>query len=138
MNIRALIEQYRGRKFGELVLHDYKQLSQSVCIESLFGTVGLLPEEVQNETEIWIDEISIHGVNPSFWKQDCGETLAVITNLSKKYFEKHHINPTDEDLFNMFQITVLNFVGTCYKNEESKFFIQKAVGIGLLRRLFGE
>lgn len=43
---------------------------------------------------------------------------------------------TDDKLFSMFQIIVLNFAYGAHKHPQSEAFIQQSVGIGFMRRLF--
>lgn len=136
MDIESLRQQYIGNKFGELVLHDYKSLDLPIVMEGLSGTIDLLPDGIKSSIELWIDENNQYGINPSFWQKDCGKVLMEICERARRYFVSHNISVTDEHLFNMFQIVVLNFVYGLHMHPPSKAFIQKSIGIGFIRRLF--
>ena len=63
--------------------------------------------------------------------------LMSITTAAAAKLRGVGIEPSSDDLFNMFQIIVLNFVCASHNHPQSKAFIQKAVGSGFLSRLFG-
>ena len=134
MNLKELQDQFRGRKFGELVLHHYRKTDFQTIVVSLQGTIEKLPKEAQRITESWFDEIGSQGTDERFWQRDCGDALITITNAARRKLQAEGIKSSDDDLFNMFQIIVLNFVYGAYQYPESRFFIQKAIGIDCLRR----
>lgn len=136
MDINSLAQQYSGRKFGELILHEYKKLDFQTVSLAVLGTIDELPESISSLMESWLDEIGQYGVDPFFWQRDCGEVFIEICDRARQNLEKNSLPVTDDHLFNMFQVIVLNFVYSLHKNPASKAFVQKSIGIGFLRRLF--
>lgn len=134
-NVVSLGQQFKGRKFGELVLHHVKAQSLHTVVAALKGTIAKLPSKAAAEVESWIDEIAWLGKNPTFWQRDCGEAFLEICGRARNKLAACGItSPTDEDLLSMFQIIVLNFAYGAHRHAGSKAFIQKSIGIGFLRR----
>ena len=136
IDLSDLSKQFAGRKLGELVLQYAPPQSSKFVIEALQGTINKLPSEAKTSVESWIDEISPMGKNPSFWKRDCGEAFLFICTRGRERLASLKIKDTEDDIFHMFQIIVLNFAYGCHKHPQSKAFIQKSIGIGFFRRLF--
>jgi hypothetical protein len=137
MNLVSLGQQFKGRKFGELVLRHVKAQDLQTVIAAFRGTIEKLPNGAAPEVESWIDEIAPLGKNPTFWQRDCGEALLEICGRARKKLAGCGVvSATDEDLLSMFQIIVLNFAYGAHKDSGSKAFIQKSIGIGFLRRAF--
>lgn len=136
MNLQELSAQYAGRKFGELVLHHFKRMNQETLVPALAGTIRTLPPAARPLAEDWIDEITTFGTEPSFWQSDAGQTFALICSAAKDRLADAGITASDDDIFNMFQIILLNFVYGLHKHPQSKAFIQQSIGIGFLRRIF--
>jgi hypothetical protein len=136
LRLADLPRQFTGARFGELVLHHYRRSNNQLIMKSLLGTKDLLPTAAQETVEGWIDQFASLSRTPEFWTRDCGEALSVICELADKRLSHIGIRATEEDVFNMFQIVVLNFAYTCHQEESSRMFIQRALGQGLLRRFF--
>jgi len=136
IDLKMLQQQFQGRLFGELILQHFKQASLQDASKAFMGTFNLLPVSAQELVEGWIDEISMQGKKEEFWRRDCGEALKYITEKAKGRLSSAGIQPTENDLFNMFQIIVLNFACTLHKMPQSRAFVQKAIGMSFIRRLF--
>ncbi len=127
MNLDALRNQFHGRKFGELVLHHLKSQSQNNIILGLQGTVNLLPVLFQkNEIEKLIDEFNEKAYTQSFWQNDCAETFSFIIKRSRESFLQIGLNPNEDDLFNVFNIIVLNFAYSASTQYKMKIFIKNS------------
>lgn len=135
MDINSLSQQFTGRKFGELVLYHYNKQEFETIITALLGTIEELPESVIPHVDSWIDEINSFGAEPSFWKKDCGEVFIDICNRARQKLQSLSVCATEDQIFNMFNIIVLNFAYNAHKSPETKAFIQQSIGIGFLRRL---
>ena len=132
-----LADQMRGRRFGELVLHHIKKQSDSQIVAALSHTVSFLPAPLQTASADWIDINNPDGINSSFWQMDCGDAVLLITKRAAEFASELGVRPDDDMLLNLFQIIVLNFAYTANSEPKSKAFIQKSLGFGLLRRMFG-
>lgn len=86
MNLKELKQQFRGRKFGELVLHHVKRRDSQFLLQALRGTMQELSSKIPvSEFEILIDLIFFKAYDEAFWRQDCGDALISITNdINKK------------------------------------------------------
>ena len=137
MDFDSLSQQFKGRKFGELVLHHVKAQDLQTVVNAIVGTSERLPNGAAQRAESWIDEIAPMGKNATFWQRDCGKALQEICQRASETLTRCGVaSPTDVDLFSMFQIIVLNFAYGAHKDLGSKAFIQKSIGIGFLRRAF--
>ncbi|MCX6224518.1 MAG: hypothetical protein NTV01_07160 [Bacteroidia bacterium] len=127
MDIDQIKQQFRGRKFGELILHHRKVTDMQTTVKSLQGTIQELPNSVQPLMESWFDEMNLNVRSEQFWQQDCGDAFVMITNTAEAKLRAVGVQPTNDDLFNMFQIIVLNFAYSTHRYPKSKAFIQKAI-----------
>jgi hypothetical protein len=137
VSARELAENFRGRRFGELVLYHLKRQSVAKIIEGLMGTISLLPKALQDASAEWIDLNNTYAVDVKFWQADCGDACISIMSRAEGFLRKHEQRSESDTLLNLFQIIVLNFAYAAHKEPSSKAFIQKALGMGLLRRLLG-
>lgn len=137
MDLKALKKQFHGRRFGELILHHRKKADMHTIISAIRGVTHNLPKEAQPLVESWIDQINSSARSEQFWRQDCGDALESITTAASVKLRAVGVEPSTDDLFNMFQIIVLNFAYSTYRFSQSKEFIQKALGVGFFGRLFG-
>jgi hypothetical protein len=137
MDITALAEQFSGRKFGELVLLQYRKNNLQQAVAALQGTTEELPEAARACVIDWIDEVNPSATNPEFWRADCGSVFLNICSRARKKLKEYIAEPTDDHIFSMFQIVVLNFAYALHQEPQSKAFVQKSIGVGLFGRLFG-
>ena len=136
VSVDEFAQGLRGRRFGELVLYHVKRCSASHVVNALMGTISLLPKQLQGPSEEWIDINNQYGLDEAFWRSDCGEVYLSIIERAKQFSSKIGTQADNNTLLNLFQIVVLNFAYTAYRDPSSKAFIQKAIGIGALRRFF--
>lgn len=131
----SLIQQMSGRRFGELVLYHVKRQSLPTTINAIQGLSSELPAAAKPLVERWIDHINPRALSESFWQQDCGDAYQSISKEAEVFLNQVGVEPSHDDLFNMFQIIVSSFAYTCHVEPGSKAFIQKALGMGKFRRL---
>jgi hypothetical protein len=127
MDLEALQKQFRGRRFGELILHHRKVNDLETTIAAVHAVTAQLPPTAQPLVESWIDEMNPQSRSEQFWQQDCGEALAAITAAARAKLRSARVEPTTDDLFNMFQIVVLSFSYATHLSNRSKAFIEKAL-----------
>lgn len=137
VDIDALQKQFHGCRFGELILHHRKMTDLQTTSKAIIGIIQELPQDVQSHMESWFDEMNLNVRSEQFWQQDCGDAFAKITEVATAKLGAVGVQPTTDDLFNMFQVTVLNFAYSAHRFPQSKAFIQKSLGVGFFRRLFG-
>jgi len=139
MNLDAVKNQFQGRKFGELVLHHLKSQSQNDIIAALQGTVQLLPDLFQEgEIERLIDDCNAKAYEKTFWQTDCADEFSYIIELAKDRFSQVGLLPNEDDLFNVFNIIVLNFAYGASSQIEMKKFIKDSVSTSIFKKIFGK
>lgn len=136
-SIDELAQGFRGRRFGELILHHVKRQTFSNVTDGLNGTVGFLPPELQRATEEWIDVNNAYATSAAFWQSDCADVLLSIVEHGEKFAASRGVAADEDTLLNLFQIIALNFAYTLHSEPKSKAFVQKALGMGFFRRLVG-
>ena len=136
MDLTALAQQFSGRKFGELVLHHCKEQSLAQTVTALQGTMEELPRPARPSVEGWIDQMNPSALDREFWARDCGDVFLDVCLRARQVLKATLTQPTDEQVFSMFQIIVLNFTYAIQQDSKSKAFVQKSIGVGFISRLF--
>ena len=134
-NLDTLAAQFKGRKFGELVLAHCRSCDTATGLAALHGTIGNLPQDVLPLVEPWVITLLPCGESVRFWEQDCGATLSDLSRLATAEFKANDISLSNHDVLNMVQVLVLSFAGAARTDPKFKAFIQKAVGMGFFRRM---
>jgi hypothetical protein len=134
VDLSSLKEQYKDRKYGELIMHLYKKQDLETTLSALMGTVEELPPNSQGlfKVQAWIDQFTVYGVEAEFWQRGCGEVFSEICSEARLKLSNQNSTVTDEDVFNMFQIINLTFVYAVHKDSELKALIRKSTGIDSL------
>jgi len=127
MDLEALQKQFRGSRFGNLILHHRRENDLQTTIAAVQGVTEQLPPTARPLVESWIDEMCPNSRSEQFWQQDCGEAFARITTAAAAKLRAAGVEPTTDDLFNMFQIIVLNFAYVAHRSNRSKAFIEMAL-----------
>ena len=127
--------------YGELVLHVAKQTSSDrveKLIKSAFDMLDRLPTEYALS---YIDTLNRRSVNAEFWRQSIDVALTNAGLAATEAWDRHDFPEHQDDFRNfqslLFSFGVLNFVGVVLRDRQSKSFVEKALGKGLLNRLFG-
>jgi hypothetical protein len=137
LNLGVLEQQFKGRTFGELILHHVVEQDYETVVKGMFATIAKLPSEMAPAVESWIDAVAPLGKDPAFWQRDCGAVFREICLRGRQKLADCGVSrASDEDVLWMFQIIVLNFAYGAHKHAGTKAFIQKSIGFGFLRRLF--
>lgn len=137
VSIDQLSEQFKGRKFGELVLHHIDQQPFKHIVAAMQGTIEGLPLQVRIEMERLLDSANPLAMKKEFWADDCGRVLMFIASMIEKELQETGVMPSEENLFDVFNIIVLNFAYSAHKDPRMKKFIKASIGKGLLGRFFG-
>jgi hypothetical protein len=127
----------KGKKFGDLVLYHMNKQSFEQIILALTGMIESLPVQISEEITALIDDSVPLGYNKDFWADDCGNIFRFITFMVKKKLKEKGIQPSEDELFDVFNIIVLNFAYNGHKDSNMKKFIKNSVGGGLLKKVFG-
>lgn len=136
--IDDLLAQFEGRKFGELVLHHIKKQSFEQIVAAMQGTMEGLPQEIRNEIEGLIDNANPLAYKKEFWADDCGAILEFLSSMAAKELREKGIHVSEDNVFDLFNIFVLNFAYSAYKDQRMKKFINSSIGKGILGRIFGQ
>jgi hypothetical protein len=136
VTIDQLAEQFEGRKFGDLVLHHMNEQPFEQIVVAMQGTMEGLPAQVRNEIEGLIDNANPLAFKKEFWADDCGKILRFITSMVEKELQEKEVQPSEDNLFDVFNIIVMNFAYSAYKDQRMKKFIKSSIGKGLFGRIF--
>jgi len=137
VSIDKLAEQFEGRKFGELVLHHIDKEPLEQIVAAMQGTMEGLPPQVRSEIEGLIDNANPLATKKEFWSDDCGKIFRFITSIAQKELQEKGVQPSKDNLFDVFNIIVLNFAYSSHKDPRMKKFIKSSIGKGLFGRIFG-
>lgn len=139
MDLNALKNQFQGRKFGELVLHHLKSQSQNDIIAALQGTINLLPDSFKKcKIEKLIDDLNAKAYEKTLWQTDCADEFSYIIEIAKARFSQVGLSPSEDDLFNVFNIIVLNFAYGASIQNEMRIFIKDSVSTSIFKKLFAK
>lgn len=139
MKLETLKDQFQGRKFGELILHHLKSQSHSEIVKALQGTFNLLPDFfLKSDMEKLMDDLNSNVFEKSFWQTDCADQFSYIIEIAKDRFSRNGLTPSEDDLFNVFNIIVLNLTYGASSQSEMKKFIRNSVSTSIFQKIFGK
>ncbi len=127
ISIDKLAEQFEGRKFGELVLHHLDNQSFEQIVASMDGTREMLPLQVREGVVELIDRVNSLAREKEFWNNDCGTTFRFIISMTDKELQKKEIYLSEENLFYVFNIIVMNFAYSSHKDPRMRKFIKSSI-----------
>lgn len=137
VDLEELAKQFQGRKFGELVLLHIKQQSFEQLVIAVQDTIAGLETSIQTEVEELIDNANSLAMKREFWADDCGRILQFITSMTNTQLKEKGLNPTESELFDIFNIVVMSYAYSAQKDPRMRKFIASSAGKGFLGRLFG-
>lgn len=128
ISLTELQNQFRGRKFGELVLHHISTQEENQRANAIKGIRESINPEFLISVDSFIKTITFgFAKTKEFWKTDCGEALLLYTNSTKAEAKKMNLELNDEQAFDIFNLIVLNLASHAMKNIEFKSFIKKSI-----------
>lgn len=127
-SIEQLEKQYKGRQFGELVLHHVKTQTPEQINDAIIGLRGNIYPALAITTDKFLETV-VYGFSTSkeLWKHDCGESLKIYTTATKVEAEKYKIKVTDDYAFDVFNLIVLSLAQRAINEPEFKSFIKKSI-----------
>lgn len=131
-SLLQLQNQYKGKKFGELVLHHINEQDISQINAAIRGIRTKIKPELIETTDKFLETI-IYGFATikDFWRTDCGEALMLYANSTKSEAKKFGITVDDDYAFDIFNLIILSLAKQAYSDDDFRKFIKKSV------RLFG-
>ena len=137
VSIAELADQFAGRKFGELVLYHTDKQPVEGIVAAMQGTMEGLPAQARSEIEGLIDNANPLASKKEFWADDCGKITRFITSMVKKELREKGVWLSEEHVFDVFNIIVMNYAYAVHKDPRLKKFIEGSIGKGLWGRIFG-
>lgn len=127
-SLEQLEKQYKGRKFGELVLLHVKTQSPKQINDAITGLRGNIYPALAITTDKFLETV-VYGFSTSkeLWKHDCGVSLKIYTTATKVEAEKYKIKVTDDYAFDVFNLIVLSLAQRAINEPEFKSFIKKSI-----------
>jgi len=133
----TIINQLKGKKFGELVLDHIKNQTSEEINSKLFITLNNLPAWLKNnEIEILIDHLNSKAYEKTFWRTDSGDQFAHIIKITKDRFSNIDYPLSNEDYLNVFNVIVLNFSFGASIQKEMRRFIKNSISNNFFSNLF--
>ena len=123
INLKELQKQFSGKKFRELIRYHMRRQKPQEIAAGIYGTISMLSPLEQEVDETVIDYFNIQAYSKEFWGKDCGEVFNEITLMAKEMIEGRGGKATDEGLFNIFNIVVLNYAFTAYEQKNFRKFV---------------
>ena len=123
INLDELRKGFSGKKFRELLrYHMHRQKPEKIAL-GIKGTINMLNSLEAKVGERIIDYFNALAYSQEFWERDCGEVFNEIISMAREEIKKQGGKTTDEGLFNIFNIIVLNFALTAYEQKSFRKFI---------------
>ena len=111
LTLDKVAEQFRGTKFNHLVEHHINSMSSKARMQAVLDTaedIGI--GFTQFDSMEWIDRWNAKVYNKEFWQTDTSVVFREITDDARVFLRSKNITDfTDDSLFNMFNIIVMNF-----------------------------
>jgi hypothetical protein len=127
-SLEQLEKQYKGRQFGELVLHHVKTQTPKQIDDAIIGLRGKIYPALAITTDKFLETVVFgFSTTKKLWKHDCGETLKIYTTATKAEAEKYKIKVTDDYAFDVFNLIVLSLAQRAINEPEFKSFIKKSI-----------
>lgn len=124
---RLLKEQYTGRKFGELVLHQIKQKKYKVD-DAISELLQDIHPQMVDTTISFIDTIlNNFTLLKEFWTQDCDEAIELYMKATKAEAKKQNITVDDDYAFETFNLIVLSLAKKAIENKKVMKFLKKSI-----------
>ena len=123
-------------KLGELVLNYIKNSTYTEIRTTLDKTFKSLPADMQPVVVEMIDEVVPFGYKKEFWTDNCGKFFLFIAHISTEQFHQKNIAFTNSNLFDIYKIISLNYVGNAACDPKMIKFIKKSLGKGFLSGIF--
>lgn len=123
-----LANQYKGRKFGELILHHVKQQTINEINNALAGLEQNVHPILKDTTDKFLETIVYaFASTKEFWKTDCSEALKLYTNATKSESKKFGLDVSDDYAFDIFNLIVLTLAKKAIQDSDFEKFIKKSI-----------
>jgi hypothetical protein len=127
-SIKQLKEQYKGRKFGELILYHIGNQNLEKTEDVICGLKGRVHPVLIIPTDNFLDTVVYcFAMTKEFWRLDCGEALILYVNATKSEAKKYNIEVTDDYAFDIFNLIVFCLVKRAITDLDFEKFIRKSI-----------
>lgn len=125
LSLDKVEEQFRGTKFNQLVEHHINSMSSKARSQAVLGVAEDIGSGfTQFDSMEWIDRWNAKVYNKEFWQTDTSVVFREITDDARVFLRSKNITDfTDDSLFNMFNIIVLNFAYSAEDQPKMREFI---------------
>ena len=122
------VKTYKGRQFGELVLHHTKTQTPKQINEAITALRGKVYPALVITTDKFLETVVYSfATTKKFWKYDCGDTLKIYTTAAKAEADKYKIKINDDYAFDIFNLIVFSLAQRAVNEPEFKKLIKKSV-----------
>jgi uncharacterized membrane protein YhaH (DUF805 family) len=128
VSLNVLTKQFKGRKFGELILHEINQLSINQINDAISYIYQNVHPVLKETTDQFLFKVTFNlAKSDFFWKMDCGEALLLYTNLTKSEAKKFNLEVDDDYAYDIFNLIILSLAKKTYQDPKFKEFIKKSI-----------
>ena len=117
--------ELKGKPFCRMVEQHLDRKDQDKRIYELQGTIAMLPSEVQNLAEVFIDRWIQRAYDKNFWQTDTSFVFDEIITSAKDFLLDAGLQFDDKTLYKMYNIAVLSYAHKAYNQPKMK----KCMGI---------
>ncbi len=143
--LHAAIEQtgfdYRGSTYGGLVLHIANKTTFNKVEQVINAALHLIDDETRKKVFEFIDQTNSNSTNSEFWKASPDEMIKKSGLYALEIWRGKGFESNKEEFRNLqnllFDSILFNFVMTIQGSNQSRAFVKKSIGQGILGRLFG-
>lgn len=116
---RDFISQIRGRRFGEFILYKFELMSKKSASAAMIGLMSKF------DIELAADFIDIANLTADyeFLCKDSSDAYVELEDIASGVFQK--VKLTDEELFELFEIFMLNVVLAAYDDYQIKSVLER-------------
>lgn len=128
ISMENLVNQYTGRKFGELILYHLKLQSYEKIVQGIDELKSNVHPKLKATTEDFLKVIE-HKFAKSklLWATDCGKTLQIYVTSTKTEAKKYGLEVDDDYAFDIFNLIVLTLAARASFDGDFKRFIKKSI-----------
>ena len=123
IDLAALEQGFTGRPYAELIQHHLRSQGQGERLDALAGMREAIPPALLSDMEAFIDRWNSKAYDPEFWQEDCRYVLRMVVAEAREMFSAHEAPPTDQQLFDVFQVLTLSFAASAAAQPKMRTFM---------------
>lgn len=112
----------KGKPYKALIQHHLKKQNDNDRNLGILGTIEMIPLEIHQALEDYIDRWNLRGYDKHFWITDCADVFDEMIQDARAVLQYSGMPEEDEILFNFFQVVTLNFASMASEQPKLRKF----------------